>query len=56
MTPTELGKKLGGPQERGSRSRAAYRVRVIARELYGLSPDHRWYFTADQVAEISSHF
>jgi hypothetical protein len=55
MTPTELGKKLGGPQERDSRCKAARRVRVIARELYGLSGG-RWYFTTERVAEISSRF
>jgi hypothetical protein len=55
MTPTELGQKLGGPQERGSRSKAARRVRVIARELYGLC-DGRWRFTPEQIAEISKRF
>jgi hypothetical protein len=55
MTPAELGKKLGSQQDYGSRSRAARRVRVIARRLYGTS-GRRWYFTAEQVAEISSRF
>jgi hypothetical protein len=55
VTPAELAKKLCGPREQGSRSKAARRIRKIARDLYGLSGG-RWYFTADQVAEISNRF
>jgi hypothetical protein len=55
MTPTELAVRLAGPKQGYSRSKAARRVRKIARDLYGLSGG-RWYFTADQVDAISGRF